>query len=106
MPKYLLKVSYTADGVKGLLKDGGTKRKQAAEAAVKSTGGSLEAMYFAFGEDDVYCIVDSPDNVSVAAASMAIGASGLVKPTTVVLLTPEEVDQAVKKNPSYTPPGR
>ena len=63
-------------------------------------------MYFAFGEDDVYCIVDSPDNVSVAAASMAIGASGLVKPTTVVLLTPEEVDQAVKKNPSYTPPGR
>lgn len=106
MPKYLLKVSYTAEGVKGVLKDGGTKRRQAAEAAVKSTGGSLEAMYFAFGDDDVYCIVDSPDNVSVAAASMAIGASGLVKPTTVVLLTPEEVDQAVKKNPTYTPPGR
>jgi len=106
MPKYLLKVSYTADGVKGVLKDGGTKRRQAAEAAVKSTGGSLEAMYFAFGDDDVYCIIDAPDNVSVAAASMAIAASGLVKPTTVVLLTPEEVDQAVKKSPSYTPPGR
>jgi len=106
MPKYLLKVSYTADGVKGVLKDGGTKRRQAAEAAVKSTGGSLEAMYFAFGDDDVYCIIDSPDNVSVAAASMAIAASGLVKPTTVVLLTPEEVDQAVKKSPTYTPPGR
>jgi uncharacterized protein with GYD domain len=106
MPKYLLKVSYTADGVKGLLKDGGTKRKQAAEAAVKSTGGSLEAMYFAFGDDDVYCIVDSPDNASVAAASMAIAASGLVKPTTVVLLTPEEIDQAAKKSTSYTPPGR
>ena len=106
MPKYLLKVSYTADGVKGVLKDGGTKRRQAAEAAVKSTGGSLESMYFAFGDDDVYCIIDAPDNVSVAAASMAIGASGLVKPTTVVLLTPEEVDQAVKKNPTYTPPGR
>ena len=73
MPKYLLKVSYTAEGVKGVLKDGGTKRRQAAEAAVKSTGGSLEAMYFAFGDDDVYCIVDSPDNASIAAASMAIG---------------------------------
>ena len=106
MPKYLLKVSYTADGVKGLLKDGGTKRRQAAEAAVKSTGGSLEAMYFAFGENDVYVIVDSPDNASVAAASMAIAASGLVKPTTVVLLTAEEIDQAVKKSASYTPPGR
>jgi uncharacterized protein with GYD domain len=106
MPKYLLKVSYTAEGVKGVLKDGGTKRRQAAEAAVKSTGGSLEAMYFAFGDDDVYCIVDSPDNASVAAASMAIAASGLVKPTTVVLLTPEEIDQAAKKSTSYTPPGR
>ena len=106
MPKYLLKVSYTADGVKGVLKDGGTKRRQAAEDAVKSTGGSLESMYFAFGEDDVYVIVDSPDNASVAAASMTIAASGLVKPTTVVLLTAEEIDQAAKKSASYTPPGR
>jgi uncharacterized protein with GYD domain len=106
MPKYMIKVSYTADGVKGVLKDGGTKRRQAAEAAVASTGGRLEAMYFAFGEHDVYVIVDAPDNISVAAASMAIGASGLVKPTTVVLLTPEEVDQAAKKNATYAPPGR
>jgi uncharacterized protein with GYD domain len=106
MPKYLLKVSYTADGVKGVLKDGGTKRRQAAEAAVKSAGGTLESMYFAFGEDDVYCIIDAPDNVSVAAASMAIGASGLVKANTVVLLTAEEIDQAAKRTTTYTPPGR
>jgi uncharacterized protein with GYD domain len=106
MPKYLLKVSYTAEGVKGVLKDGGTARKRAAEAAVKSTGGSLESMYFAFGDDDVYCIVDGPDNASMAAAAMAIGASGLVKASTVVLLTPEEIDQAVKKTVAYTPPGR
>lgn len=106
MPKYLLKVSYTAEGVKGVLKDGGTARKRAAEAAVKSAGGSLESMYFALGEDDVFCIFDAPDNVSVAAASMAIGASGLVKASTVVLLTPEEIDQAAKKSVSYTPPGR
>lgn len=106
MAKYLLKVSYTAEGVKGVLKDGGTKRRQAAEASVKSAGGKLESMYFAFGEDDVYCIIDAPDNVSVAAAAMTIGSSGLVKPTTVVLLTPEEVDQAAKKGTTYTPPGR
>lgn len=106
MPKYLLRVSYTAEGVKGVLKDGGSKRRQAADAAVRSTGGTLESLYFAFGDDDVYCIIDAPDNVSVAAASMAIGASGLVKANTVVLLTPEEIDQAVKKNPSYTGPGR
>ena len=106
MPKYLLKVSYTAEGVKGVLKDGGTKRRQAADAAIKSAGGKLESMYFAFGEDDVYCIIDAPDNVSVAAAAMTIGASGMVKGQTVVLLTAEEIDQAAKKGATYTPPGR
>jgi len=106
MPKYLIKASYTAEGVKGLLKDGGTKRRQAAEAVVKSTGGTLEGFYFAFGDGDAFVIVDAPDNASVAAASMAIGASGLVSATTTVLLTPEEIDQAVKKGATYTPPGR
>jgi uncharacterized protein with GYD domain len=106
MPKYLIKVSYTADGVKGVLKEGGTARKRAAEAAIKSSGATLESMYFAFGDHDVYCIVDGADNASVAAASMTISASGLVKAVTVPLLTPEEIDQAAKKTVSYTPPGR
>jgi uncharacterized protein with GYD domain len=106
MPKYLIKASYTAEGIKGVMKDGGTKRRQAAEAAVKSTGGTLEGFYFAFGDDDAYVIIDAPDNASVAAASMAIGASGLVTATTVALLTPDEIDQAVKKNATYTAPGR
>jgi uncharacterized protein with GYD domain len=106
MPKYLIKASYTAEGVKGVMKDGGTKRRQAAEAAVKSTGGKLEGFYFAFGDADALVIVDAPDNASIAAASMAIGASGLVTCKTIVLLTPEEIDQAVKKGATYTPPGR
>lgn len=106
MPKYLIKVSYTAEGVKGVLKEGGSARKRAAEAAVKSSGATLESMYFAFGDDDVFCIVDGPDNTSMAAAAMAISASGLVKATTVPLLTAEEIDQAAKKSVSYTPPGR
>src|SRR5580765_4221792 len=106
MAKYLVMASYTAEGAKGLLKDGGTKRRQAAEAAVKSTGGKLEAFYFAFGDADALIIVEAPDNASIAAATMAIGASGLVTAKTVVLLTPEEIDQAVKKGATYTPPGR
>ena len=106
MAKYLLTASYTADGVKGLMKDGGSKRRQAAEAAVKSVGGRMEAFYFAFGEHDAIVLVDAPDNASVAAASMAINASGAVQTKTVVLLTPEEVDQATKKTATYQPPGR
>jgi uncharacterized protein with GYD domain len=105
MPKYLITASYTAEGAKGLIKEGGSKRRQAAEAALKSAGGRVEAFYFAFGESDAYLIVDAPDNTSVAAASMAINASGAVQTKTVVLLTPEEIDQAAKSTPSYRPPG-
>jgi uncharacterized protein with GYD domain len=106
MPKYLVVASYTADGVKGVLKDGGSKRRQAAESALKSVGGKVDAFDFAFGEHDVYAIIDAPDNVSIAAASLAIAASGAVQTKTVVLLTPEEVDQATKKTASYQAPGR
>ena len=106
MPKYLVMASYTSEGAKGLLKDGGTKRKQAAEAALKSVGARVESFYFAFGDSDAVLIVDAPDNASVAAASMAINASGAVQTKTMVLLTPEEIDQATKSNATYTPPGR
>ena len=105
MAKYLLVASYTAEGAKGVMKDGGTKRRQAAEAAIKSAGGTLEAFYFAFGENDAYVIVDAPDNASVAGMSLTIGGSGAVHTKTVVLLTPEEIDQASKKSTTYTAPG-
>jgi len=105
MPKYLIEASYTTEGAKGLLKDGGTKRRQAAEQAIKSAGGKLEAFYFAFGDRDALIIVDAPDHATIAAASIAVNASGGVHAKTVVLLTPEEMDAAAKKGVKYTPPG-
>ncbi len=105
MAKYLLVASYTAEGAKGVMKDGGTKRRQAAEQAINSAGGKLEAFYFAFGDNDAYVIVDAPDNASVAAMSLTISASGAVNTKTVVLLAPEEIDQASKKGTTYTAPG-
>lgn len=106
MAKYLVSASYTAEGAKGLLKDGGTKRRQAAEEAVKSVGGKLEAFYFAFGDSDAFIIVDAPDHATIAATSLAINASGAVRTKTVVLLTPEEIDQAIKKGTTYRAPGQ
>ena len=106
MAKYLFQASYTAEGAKGLAKDGGSKRRQVAKTLVESVGGQLEAFYFAFGSTDVYAIVDMPDNASAAAVSVAAAASGAVSGNIVVLLTPEEMDQAVKKSADYTPPGR
>jgi uncharacterized protein with GYD domain len=106
MGKYLVTASYTSEGAKGVLKEGGTKRQQAADQAIKSAGGKVEAFYFAFGENDAYVIIDAPDHASVAAASLAINASGAVHTKTVVLLTPEEIDQAITKGTSYRAPGQ
>lgn len=104
MPKYLLRASYSAEGSKGLLKDGGTKRLSAARTLVESLGGKLETLYFAFGDTDVVAIVDLPDNAT--AASLTIAGTGALAGTITVLLTPEEIDQAARKSGSYTPPGR
>lgn len=106
MAKYLLHVSYTTEGLKGLIKDGGSKRRAAAEEALKSVGGRLEAFYFAFGKHDAYAIADVPDNVSATAAALTVNASGAVQVRTTVLITPEEVDQATKKTVKYRPPGQ
>ncbi len=106
MPKFLFQGSYTEEGLRGLLEEGGSKRREAAEQVVKSVGGTLEAFYFAFGDNDFYVIVDAPDNVSITAASLVVNVSGAVKIKTTVLLTPEEVDQAVKKTVDYRPPGQ
>ena len=81
------------------------KRRHAAEAAIKSAGGKLDGFYFAFGESDAIVIVDAPDHATVASASLAINASGAVRTKTVVLLTPEEIDQASKKSTTYKAPG-
>ncbi|HKW70803.1 MAG TPA: GYD domain-containing protein [Candidatus Dormibacteraeota bacterium] len=97
MPKYLVTGSYTAEGIRGVLKEGGSGRRKAVEDAVKSMDGRVEAYYFAFGSYDVVSIVDVPDSVTALALSMGISSTGTVSTTTTVLLTPEEVDQATKK---------
>ena len=106
MPKYLISGSYTEEGLKGLLKDGGTKRMEATKQAVASLGGKLEAYYFAYGDNDFYLIADQPDNVNVIGGILLANASGAVKLKTTVLITAEEVDQAVKKTMDWRPPGQ
>jgi len=106
MPKYLVTASYTAEGAKGLLKDGGSKRRQAIEAALNAVGGKVESFYFALGKHDVYVIADAPDNVAIAAVTLAASAAGGAATQTTVLLTAEELDQATKKRPNYVPPGQ
>ncbi|MYD50573.1 MAG: GYD domain-containing protein [Dehalococcoidia bacterium] len=105
MPKYLFQASYTQEGLRGLMDDGATGRKEMAEDLVASLGGSIEAFYYAFGDSDLYVIADLPDDASAAAASVAVGASGTASIKTTVLVTPETIDEAVKKSMGYPPPG-
>jgi uncharacterized protein with GYD domain len=106
MPKYLGQCNYVGEGLKGLLKEGGSSRRAIVEKLVKSLGGTVEAFYYAFGETDLYVIADVPDNISMATIALTINATGAVTVKTTVLLTPEEIDEAVKKAPTYRPPGR
>lgn len=106
MQKYLIQANYVGEGVKGVLKEGGTSRRAVVEKTVKSLGGTVEAFYYAFGETDVYVIIEFPDHASAAAFALTVGASGAATVKTTVLMTPEEVDEAAKKTPSYRAPGQ
>ena len=106
MPKYLFHANYVGGGVKGLLKEGGTSRYAAVEEMTKSLGGTLETFYYAFGDTDAFVIVELPDNITAGALALTVEASGAATVKTTVLMTPEEVDKAVKKSPSYRPPGK
>jgi uncharacterized protein with GYD domain len=107
MPKYLLIASYTAEGAKGVLKDGGTARRDAAAKAIQSVGAQMDGFYFAFGSGDAYVIIDAPDHASAAAISLAVASSGAVGTETIVLIDPSEIDAAAQKAGTldYRPPG-
>ena len=105
MPKYMLQASYTADGVKGLIKDTASGRRTAVKGSVEAVGGKLESMYYCFGQDDVMVIMDLPDNVAAVSLVTAVGASGLVRARTTPLLTVEEMDKALVKKVGYKAPG-
>ena len=105
MAKYLIQANYSAEGLKGLLKEGGSGRRDAVDKLLASVGGKVESFYYAFGDTDAYVVVDVPDNVTAAAVALTVGASGAVAIKTAVLMTPEEVDQATKKSLAYRAPG-
>jgi uncharacterized protein with GYD domain len=105
VPKFLFKASYSPEGAKGVAARGGSARVEAIEKLFESNGGKLETFYFAFGDADVYAIGDLPDNQTAAAIAIAINADGRTTVSTVVLLTPDEIDAATKTEVDYRAPG-
>lgn len=105
MPKFLVEGSYTAQGAGGLLKEGGSSRQETVTALIEGMGGSVESWYYAYGEIDVYVIVDAPDDETMIAVTLAIGASGAVNLKTTVLLESSVLNDASTKMVNYRPPG-
>jgi len=106
MAKYLAYGNFVGDGLKGLVKEGGSGRVAAVKKLFESVGGTLECYYYAFGEYDYFIIADLPDNISAASVSITVSASGFVTNNIAVLMTPEEMDQVAKKSPTYRGPGQ
>jgi uncharacterized protein with GYD domain len=106
MTRYLCQANYTVEGLKGLIAEGGSRRREAVEKLVASVGGKLEGYYYAFGDTDLFTIMSLPDNVAAAALSLFVSSAGGATTKMTVLLTPEEIDAAAKKTPNYRPPGK
>jgi uncharacterized protein with GYD domain len=105
MPKFLIEASYGSEGVKGVAQKGGTARAQTVGALIGAMGGTMESFYFSFGDADVYVVVDLPSNEAATALALSINQTEATKIKTVVLLAPEQVDEAAKMTPEYKPPG-
>lgn len=107
MPLYLTKFSYTPQTWARLIEKPEDRRK-AAETYIQSVGGKLHGFWYAFGSHDGYNLWEAPDNVSMAAVSLAIGAGGALSSLeTTVLLSVEETMDALRKagQVKYRPPG-
>ncbi len=96
MPRYLVQAKYTESGLRGIVKEGGSKRADVFASVIRTLGGAIESFFYGLGETDVYIIINLPDHVNACAFSIATNASGAVAVKTTVLLTPEEVDQATQ----------
>ena len=97
MPVYLMRFSYTPETWSRLIQNP-EDRRNAARAYIEQVGGKLIGFWYGFGEYDGYAIYEAPDNVSVSAVVLAIGAGGaLSKAETTVLMTVEETLEALKR---------
>ncbi|MEV2214923.1 GYD domain-containing protein [Streptomyces sp. NPDC050997] len=105
MPKFLIQATYTTEGTRGLLEEGASGRRAAVDQVVTGLGGTVEAMYFAFGEDDIVLILDFPDPVSMAAVSLTVKASGALRTRATPLLTVNEIDEAARRQVDFRAPG-
>ena len=106
MSKYMIKASYSHEGIRGVMAKGGSARAEAIEKLAAGVGGSVESVYFSFGADDLFAIIEAPNHEAMAAIAGTVGQTGaLSRYETIVLLTPAQIDEASNLTVDYAPPG-
>jgi uncharacterized protein with GYD domain len=105
MARFMFKVSYSKEGMQGVIKEGAANRKTFIEKMAAEMGGSISSFDFAFGDTDAYVISEMPDQINAAAVATAVAASGAGSIETVVLLSADDVDRAIAKHAPYRAPG-
>lgn len=105
MPKYLFKGSFPGETLAAYRRSGFAARDAYNRAFAAPVGGTIECVYFAWGEADLIVIQDLPDDEAATAISLAANSSGAVRVTTTRLFTLEEMDAINRRTPQYQPPG-
>lgn len=103
--KYLVKAKYSASGIGGVMKMGGTSRRQAIDKMLNDLGGKLESFYYTLNPDEAYLICELPDEITGAAVSMTVDSTGMADISITSLLTPEDIDKASHIAVNYRTPG-
>jgi uncharacterized protein with GYD domain len=108
MALYLFRFGYTPEAWAALMESPGDRRDMLAARLFGTFGGRLEGFWYCFGEQDGYALVELPDTVSAAAASVAVAATGSFRHLeTTVLISVEEMVEAMDRASgfAYTKPG-
>jgi uncharacterized protein with GYD domain len=105
MPRFLIEASYKPEGVKGLIKEGVSHRRDFVRGLIERAGGKMESFDFAFGANDLYIICELPDTTSALSLSLAVNSSGAVGLRVVPLVSVEEMEAAAKRQVGYRLPG-
>ena len=105
MAHFMFTASYTVEGLRGIRSEGARSRIAVVEEMCESLDGKLETAYWSFGHTDFICIVELPDNAAAAAAATAVAATGAASVQTTVLLTADQIDDAIGRSLEYRAPG-
>ncbi|MCJ7631102.1 GYD domain-containing protein [Candidatus Bathyarchaeota archaeon] len=108
MPDYLVQIALSPETIATYVAKP-ENREEMARSVIEKLGGKIKGFWYTLGDYDVVIVETLPDNVSAAAHSMVVTASGAFKHfKTTPLLSVNEGIEAMKKasKAGYKPPGK